>query len=89
MIGFDAGLEQEQTLNGQLVNNINSDLTASYDLTTAKRLNENLGIAYMGSIKNGAFDISLSQAQEMLKETNASQRNNSDVIVSLTTVQNM
>ena len=82
MIGFDAGLEQEQTLNGQLVNNINSDLTASYDLTTAKRLNENLGIAYMGSIKNGAFDISLSQAQEMLKETNASQRNNSDVIVS-------
>ena len=45
-------------LDGRPVSRINADLTAGgLDLTKAKRLDENLGISFMGDTKGGAFDI--------------------------------
>jgi type II restriction/modification system DNA methylase subunit YeeA len=48
----------EVQLDGALVSRINADLTgARLDLTTARRLPGNRGIAFMGDTKGGAFDI--------------------------------
>ena len=53
------GKEEASThLDGRAVQRINADLTASIsDLTTARRLPENHGVAFMGDTKGGAFDI--------------------------------
>ena len=40
-----------------LVESINANLTGGADLTAAQRLNDNLGIAFMGDTKGGPFDI--------------------------------
>src|SRR5690606_23801530 len=66
MIGFDDGTEEHYTLDGALAAAINPDLTASLDLTVAKRLPENFNIAFMGDTKGGPFDISGDLASKML-----------------------
>jgi type II restriction/modification system DNA methylase subunit YeeA len=49
---------QHPQLDGKPVERIGSDLTASLsDLTTARRLTENKGVAFMGDTKGGAFDV--------------------------------
>ena len=80
MIGFDNGAEKTRELDDTLVRNINSDLTTSFDLTTALRLKENLEIAYMGDTKGGAFDIPTDVAKMMLSQANPHRRPNADVI---------
>ncbi len=81
MIGFDDGGEQEHVLNGVPVQAINADLTGSFDLTAARRLAENMGIAFMGDTKGGAFDIRGEQAAKMLNAPiNPNGRPNSDVV---------
>lgn len=57
MVGFDGGAETERTLDGRPVQSINADLTSTVDLTHARRLPENAGLAFMGDTKGGAFDI--------------------------------
>lgn len=53
----------------------------SIDLTKARRLKENLGIAFMGVTKGGAFDISSDRAREWLAlPRNPNGRPNSDVV---------
>jgi len=81
MIGFDDGGEQGHVLNGVPVQAINADLTGSFDLTAARRLAENMGIAFMGDTKGGAFDIPSEEAAKMLNApVNPNGRPNSDVV---------
>lgn len=73
----------EMRLNGTVVNEIFADLTGSttLDLTQAKQLSENLGISFIGTQKNGPFDISGDLAREWLKlPKNPNDRPNSDVL---------
>jgi len=79
-VGQDAGGEVERTLNGRAVTAINSDLTAGLDLTKARRLRENLGIAFQGPVKVGQFEISSEMARDFLRSANPDGRNNSDVV---------
>ncbi len=69
-------------LNGQDVIAINADLTAgATDLTRARRLTENLGIAFMGDTKGGAFDVTGTLARAWLKlPLNPNGRPNADVL---------
>jgi type II restriction/modification system DNA methylase subunit YeeA len=73
-------------LDGQPVRTIHADLTASSDqggsdLTTARPLLENAGIAFQGTIKVGAFDIPGDLARQWLQSPlNPNGRPNSDVL---------
>ena len=57
IIGFDDGTDTDRILDDQQVSSINPNLTAGTDLTKARRLKENVGIAFMGDTKVGPFDI--------------------------------
>ena len=80
IVGFDDGAELEQTLDGQPVPAINANLTVGVDLTAAKRLAENLGIAFMGDTKGGPFDIPDKLARQMLSSPNPHGKGNEDVV---------
>ena len=80
IVGFDDGSDTERKLDGQPVDTINANLTGGVDLTGAKRLADNAGIAFMGDTKGGPFDIPDALAQEMLGSPNPDGRNNSDVV---------
>jgi hypothetical protein len=67
-------------LDGLPVAAINSNLTSGTDLTKAKRLRENLGIAFMGDTKGGPFDISAETAYPMLGAHNPDGRSNRMVV---------
>ena len=82
IVGQDNGSETHHTLDGQIVNAINSDLTAELDLTQALVLSENNGASFRGDTKGGTFDIAGELAREMLgQQGNISGRPNSDIIV--------
>ncbi len=80
VIGFDDGSQTERTLDGAPVANITPDLTASVDITSAKRLKENVGIGFMGDTKNGSFDIPDSLARQLLQQANANGHSNAEVV---------
>ena len=80
IIGFDDGSEMARELDGRSVEIINANLTAGADLTAAKRLGENVGVAFMGDTKGGPFDISDYLAREMLQQPNPHGKSNADVI---------
>ena len=83
MLGFGHREEGEGlVLDGLPVTAINADLSAqAADLTLAKRLKENAGVAFMGDTKGGAFDIPGKLARAWLKEPlNPNGRPNSDVL---------
>lgn len=80
MVGFDNGGETARLLDGKPVAAINSDLTSAVDLTAAKRLLENIGIAFQGPVVVGPFDIPAEVAQELLQLPNSSGLSNSEVI---------
>ncbi len=69
-------------LDGREVTEIHSDLSAgASDLTTAVRLSENVGVAFMGDTKGGAFDIPGSLARTWLQmPSNPNGRPNADVL---------
>ncbi len=77
----DDGAVLERRLNGQLVDAIHADLTASVDLTESQRLHRNIGAAFMGDTKGGPFNVPGEQAREWLREpANPNGRPNSDVL---------
>jgi type II restriction/modification system DNA methylase subunit YeeA len=83
LICFSADAEEQQAqLDGTPVERIGSDLTASRsDLTTARPLAENKGIAFMGDTKGGAFDVPGDLARQWLQlPLNPNGRPNSDVL---------
>ena len=81
MIGCDDGREQSIMLDGHLVNEINSDLTSTIDLTKSMPLGENRQICYRCDEKGGAFDIDSVLAQKMLSAPiNPNGHPNSDVV---------
>jgi len=81
MVGFDKGQDKHRELNGSIVSSINSDLTSSLDLTTARRLPENLNLSFMGDTKGGAFDIPPEVALPMIHAPmNPNGRYNLDVV---------
>ncbi|MCY3817269.1 MAG: class I SAM-dependent DNA methyltransferase [Gammaproteobacteria bacterium] len=69
-------------LNGEVARRINPDLTsAGYDLTTARSIPLNKGVAFQGDIKRGSFDISGEKAREWLQlPANPNGRSNADVL---------
>jgi type II restriction/modification system DNA methylase subunit YeeA len=80
MVGFDNGTEFTRQLNGEEIQTINADLTGTTDTRRAVRLKENLGKAFQGPVKVGAFDITAKQASEFLNAGNESNLKNSDVV---------
>ena len=80
IVGFDDGSELDRELNGQPAPSINANLTVGVDLTDAKRLPDNLGIAFMGDTKGGPFDIPGDLAQEMIDSANPHGRSNAEVV---------
>ena len=73
-------------LDGQPVEEIYADLTArrsaaGVDLTEAKRLPPNAGVAFMGDTKGGGFDVAGDKAREWLRlPANPNGRPNADVL---------
>ncbi|MEQ1555494.1 MAG: DNA methyltransferase, partial [Gallionella sp.] len=69
-------------LNGAPVATIHADLTSGdgLNLTLAKPLQTNAGVAFIGTQKNGAFDIPGELARQWLTQPNPNGRPNSDVI---------
>jgi type II restriction/modification system DNA methylase subunit YeeA len=67
-------------LDGAPVATINANLTSGLDLTSAHRLAENLGIAFMGDTKGGAFDVTGGVARTLLASPNPDGRSNADVV---------
>ena len=76
----------ETRVNGELVDEIHSDLTArrggaGLDLTGAGRVPANIGVAFMGDTKGGPFDVPGDLAREWLRlPANPNGRSNSDVL---------
>ncbi len=69
-------------LDGVAVPAIHADLTAgAANLTTARKLAENAGVAFMGDTKGGAFDVPGDLARKWLAlPSNANGRPNADVL---------
>ena len=81
MVGFDDGSERTRELDGLDVSEIFTNLTSGEtDVTKARRLKENLGIAFMGDTKGGPFDIPASLAKQLLAQPNPDGRSNGDVV---------
>ena len=81
MVGFDDGSESQRVLDGQKVEQINPDLSSrKADLTKARRLLENQGIAFQGVTPLGPFVISSEKAKEMLAGSNPTGHSNADVV---------
>ncbi len=76
----------EAQLDGTSVDEIFADLTArrdgaGVDLTLARRLPENAGVAFMGDTKGGPFDVPGDLAREWLRlPANPNGRTNADVL---------
>jgi hypothetical protein len=79
-VGQDDGSQIDRTLDGRPVPFINADLTTGVDLTKARRLSENAGVAFIGDQKSGPFDIDGETAQLLLTSPNPDGRSNTDVI---------
>jgi hypothetical protein len=81
MVGFDNGSEVLKTVDDSPTTNISADLRGDLDLTHAQRLRENIGIAFIGDMKKGQFDIENELARKMLAApSNPNGRSNRDVI---------
>ena len=81
MVGFDDGSQTERTLDGQQVEVIHADLTASANVAGALKLQENANLCFLGVMKGGPFDLESEQAAEMLRAPlNPNGKPNSDVV---------
>ena len=81
IIGFDDGSETEITLDGEIVSNINANLTTGADTASAQILRENAGLSFEGQSPKGSFDIPAGTARQMLDQPlNVNGKPNSDVV---------
>jgi type II restriction/modification system DNA methylase subunit YeeA len=80
MVAFGKG-GGSPMLGGQPAQRIGADLTAAdFDLTTARALGSNLGVAFQGPSKVGAFDLSGVDARRMLMQPSPDGRSNAIVV---------
>ena len=81
MVGFDDGKQEARELDGVEVSEIFTNLTSGEtDTTKARKLKENLGVAFMGDTKGGPFDIPEGLAKQLLAQPNPDGRSNADVV---------
>ena len=81
IVGFDDGSEKERLYDGAVSDaSINANLTVGVDLTSAKQLPENAGIAFQGFNRVGNFDVDPDTAIDMLNSPNPHGKPNSDVL---------
>jgi type II restriction/modification system DNA methylase subunit YeeA len=82
LICFGIDVDTQSCLDGHAVHKIHSDLSGDVaDLTSALRLEENVGVCFQGPVKVGAFDIRGAQAREWLQmPLNPNGRSNADVL---------
>ncbi|MCB8980374.1 MAG: class I SAM-dependent DNA methyltransferase [Ardenticatenaceae bacterium] len=81
MVGFDDGSESERHLDGNEVEEINTDLTSKVDITKAVSLTENQNLAFIGVQKTGAFELPGEKASVMLELMgNPNNRSNNEVV---------
>ncbi len=81
MIGFDSGAETVHQLNGEVVEEIHSNLTAGANSTAAVPLLENENLCFIGTQKGGPFNIDETVARKMLSApVNVNGKPNSDVV---------
>jgi hypothetical protein len=80
IVAFDDGRETYRELDGRPAQCINADLTIGADTSTSRTLPENNGVAFVGDVKGGPFDVSLAAAREMIAEPAPNGRALLDVI---------
>jgi type II restriction/modification system DNA methylase subunit YeeA len=81
IVGFNGDSDVKKVLDGVEVEEINSDLTAEVDLSSAQKLNENSKLSFQGVVLRGPFNIPAELATVMLEaKGNPNGRPNSDVI---------
>ena len=82
LVCWGRGPASTPMLDSVAVSAIHADLTAgAANLTTARRLPENAGVAFMGDTKGGAFDVPGDLARQWLQlPSNANGRPNADVL---------
>jgi len=81
MVGFDNGAETKCELDREVVETINSDLSAfAADTTASKLMPKNLGISFMGVTPAGSFDIAFTNGMELISNPNPTGLPNSDVL---------
>jgi type II restriction/modification system DNA methylase subunit YeeA len=81
MVGFDGGIQEDRSLDGEPVERIHANLTSETETTSASQLEENAGISFVGPSPHGRFDIESEIARKMLSApTNVNGRPNSDVV---------
>jgi len=80
MVGFDNGTETKRTLDGMDVKQINANLTAISDTTTARTLPEMKNLSFSGTKKSGDFNITEEHARKLLATPNPHGKPNSDIL---------
>lgn len=81
LICFGENGGADARLNGHVVAEINPDLTAGLDLTTARSLRENVEGAFLGIQKSGPFDVPGEVARAWMREpSNPNGRENAEVL---------
>jgi len=80
IVGFDDGSEKTRLLDGAVVADINPNLTAHANTTTAVALKANADLCFYGSQQKAPFDIGEELALEMLGSPNPHRLPNSDVV---------
>jgi hypothetical protein len=80
MVGFDAGLQTERTLDGQRVTSIAPNLVAQFDTTSARRLTEMAQIHLEGVKKGADFEVIDQKALDLFQQLNPVPKPNSDVV---------
>jgi type II restriction/modification system DNA methylase subunit YeeA len=81
LIAYDNGEETARMLDGKPAPTINSNLSATADITKAVAIPANVNLAFMGTTKGGNFDIPEGKALELLHVPNPHGRPTSDVVV--------
>jgi type II restriction/modification system DNA methylase subunit YeeA len=80
MVGFDDGKEGEKMLDGIPSMSINSDLTATTDITQARNLEENEKLSFIGTQKGGPFELNAEVAMKLIASKNIKNISNEIVV---------
>ena len=81
MVGFDDGAENTRVLDGCAVATINTNLSATADLASAKPQQRNCGVSFIGVSMHGPFDLPESEVVPLLNaDGNPTGKANAEVL---------